>query len=161
MRSLVFLAAILLASTASAQESCSQANPCEWTLDVDGEGLVSGDQRPPTFEGTVGDWVILDLQNLDENPHTLVFAAYGLAWSLEPYSGDRSAKFNLTEAGDFVIQDEATGSVAHVKVYLSDPEDGVQDTDATTTTGKGSPGLGLVAMAGAIVVAVALRRKPE
>lgn len=149
------VAMLLLIPAAQAQDACSQEEPCAWVVDVDESGFdrsVSGDEHT----GTVGDWIVLDMSNLDDSmEHTIRFM--GQEWTLSSIDFVTSDPIELTEAGSFQIEDSPSGDALDVLITVNDSVDVEGGAAPVTGEGdRGAPGFGLVALLAGL--AIAMRR---
>ncbi len=155
MRWLPF-AVLLLVPAATAQDACTESDPCAWVIDVDASGFDT--TVVSQHNGTVGDWIVLDISNLDDLEHTIGFQ--GRSWTVGSIDFVTTEPFELTEAGEFQITDSPTGDTLPVLVTLNDSVDVQQgERPITDDADEGAPGPGLVALlAGLAAVAIARRR---
>lgn len=171
---LVLLAAP--AASAQADESCTQADPCPWALDVGATGF--SDASVGDWNWTVGQWVQLSVWNTDNVTHTVHVPAFGITAAVAPDDIVDVPAFNLTRTGSFQVTDAPTGGALDFVVFANDgsPDATPAQTrpvvissdacahlpscgrSATGTTHVDAPGLPLVLALAALGVAVVSRR---
>ena len=169
MRTILWLlpAALLFAVPAASAAGCSADAPCRWVVDLDEDGIQDKDLEEARYNGTVGDWYVIDLYNLDDAQHTLSFEGYDLEWTVAGVDGYVSDPFQLDRAGEFRLLDQPSGDSAPATVYANDVVDVEQGQEGVTQDpgegeeddGNDTPAPGLALVVGAVALAVVLRRR--
>ncbi len=156
------LSLLMLAPFAAAQAdegACTQTAPCEWIVDVDASGFGSTGFDDVAYNGTVGDWYIFSIFNADDVQHTLSWPDYGLSWVVPAADVLDTEPFQLTQEGQFFLNDAPSGDTATINVFLGDVVD-EEDRAAGEDGGeKSQPGVGIVLLAVGLLVLVAVRRR--
>jgi hypothetical protein len=135
------------------------SRPCEWVVAVDAEGIVEGGE----LNATAGEWLRLTVSNLDEQAHTVTVEGLGVRVDV-PAIDARSATFQATREGDFVLLDQPSGTTGALHVLPASADVVSHDTSGAagaggtgrgTSEGRGTPGPG-AAFAVAALAAAAL-----
>jgi len=160
------------APTATAQDGCTQAQPCPWYVDVREDGLWS-DVGGHHWNVTQGDWFTLNATNEDRNgvAHTLTLDGYNVTLRVGAFDVAGSPPFAWTRTGTFTLRND-DGHAATVTVFAGDVNDVEQGlasgaasgTHATSKAGGAtsasspSPVAALVAV-GLLAAAASRRRR--
>lgn len=164
MRTLILLlAALVVATPATAQDGCTQNDPCPLEMDIDENGFAEA----YSWNVTVGDWYTLRLLNLDvgtdgDPGHIVTEQAYSIHLEVPETLDEAHQTVHFSQVGDYVLTDDATGDTATIRVLDHDPgalediegdgTEGRDDGDAgNTPQDKDTPGLPFAA--GAVLLA--------
>jgi hypothetical protein len=157
---LASLPAATAAATTTADDGCTQADPCEWAVIVNADGFLESD-----WNWTAGDWLKLAVSNDDDVAHTvsLVPASGGAPVASVTSQGvaeAASAPFQLA-VGDYTLKDSPSGDTAHALALKGDSVAYENGIAGASTSGKGRiPGFELpLALAGLAAVASLSRRR--
>lgn len=150
------IAALVLALPAAAQDpdaepGCVEANPCEIIVAVDAEGFADISET----EFTQGDWLVATVVNHDEEAdHTVRLSDHALEIVVPAGDVEDSEPFRIGEPGRYPMTDAPSNDVLDITVVEADEfEDSSGDED------RGSPGLGLAALVGALAALVIVARR--
>ena len=168
MRALTLLIPLLLAAPAALaqDDGCTETAPCVWAMDVDQDGFVT-DGALAEWNGTSGDWFVLDVFNLDASQdHTLSAPGLGIELEVASLSSAESVPFILPLVegqATYPLTDAPTGAVGTLRVFERDvvEEEAAAGAGAGDGSGDGIPFLTLPFAALGLLAAAAMPRRPS